>query len=74
MARVAKIQGDVIDTVVVVPGVAEYVISTFDSPNLVDGATVQDIRVTPVILGKPQNTTGFTIPNHLLASIKKIKL
>jgi len=67
MARVAQIQGDVFDTIVVVENTVEYVLSTGATPN--EG----DIRVTPVILGKAQNVDAFNIPAIVLPSLTKIK-
>ena len=65
MARVAKIQGDVFDTVVVVPNTVEYALSTGATPN--DG----DIRVTPIILGNVVNTEAFNIPAIILPTLSK---
>jgi hypothetical protein len=68
MARVAKIQGDVFDTIVVQAGVVEYVLSNNVTPN------DSDVRVTPVILGKAQNTEAFNIPAVIVDAIRKIEV
>ena len=65
MARVAKIQGDVFETLTVVPNTVEYVLSTVATPE-----DENAVRVTPVILGKAQNTSAYTIPSLIVDALR----
>lgn len=62
MARVAQIKGDVQDIVTVIPKTVEYSISTVEDEN---------VRVTPIILGKVQNTSAFEIPKVIVDYLVK---
>lgn len=65
MARVAKIKGDPISVVTITPGVAEYHLTTGESEG--------DIRVTPVVFGRVQNTDAFVVPQSVLTALRKVK-
>ncbi len=62
MARVAKIKGTAskFSTLVVVPNTVEYTFTETEE---------NGIRVTPVILGKVQNSAAYEIPGNVLAHL-----
>lgn len=60
MARVAKLNGNIIRTVNIAPQV-DYHLTTGDAEG--------DVRVTPEVFGRIQNDVSFNIPAVILADL-----